>query len=80
MTYYAYILSCADATLYTGITNDLESRVAAHNSGKGAKYTRGRTPVTLVYKEACESKSAALMRESEIKKMTRGKKLKLIAR
>ena len=80
MNYFVYILKCADDTLYTGITNDLEKRLAAHNSGKGAKYTSGRFPVTLVYKEVCEDKSAASKREKAIQKMTREKKLKLISK
>jgi len=78
MSYFVYIISCADGTLYTGITNDLENRMAMHNSGKGAKYTAGRTPVLLVYKEPCEDKSTALRREQEIKKMTKKRKLQLI--
>jgi len=76
--YFVYILKCADGTLYTGITNDLENRVITHNSGKGAKYTRGRTPVTVVYQEICKSKSEALKREAEIKRMPKDKKLELI--
>jgi putative endonuclease len=79
LIYFVYILTCADRTLYTGITNDLESRVAAHNNGKGAKYTLSRLPVTLSYKEACDSKSAALKREAEIKRLTRAEKLRLVA-
>ena len=79
MNYFVYIISCADYTLYTGITNDLDSRIAAHNSGKGARYTSGRLPVSLVYSETCESKSIALRREMEIKRMTRAKKLRLIS-
>jgi len=78
LSYFVYILKCADDTLYTGITNDLESRVAAHNRGKGAKYTCGRIPVALVYKESCDNKSDALKREAQIKKMERAKKLKLM--
>ena len=75
-----YILRCSDGTLYTGITDDLPHRLAAHNSGKGAKYTRGRTPVTPVYTESCPDRSAASRREWEIKKMTRQEKLALIER
>lgn len=75
---YVYILQCADGTLYTGWTTDLESRVAAHNKGTGAKYTKPRIPVTLVYSEVFGSKSEALKRELEIKKLTRVQKLKLI--
>jgi len=69
-----------DGTLYTGITNSIIRRVAAHNNGKGAKYTRNRIPVEMVYQEECSDKSAALHREYEIKRMTRAEKLKLIAR
>lgn len=76
--YWVYILQCADDTLYTGITNDVERRVNTHNSGKGAKYTRGRRPVTIVYKEQCADKSAALRRELEIKAMPRQEKHRLI--
>ncbi len=73
-----YILECSDGTLYTGITDDLERRLKAHNSGKGAKYTRGRCPVELRYQENSESHSAALRREREIKRFTREKKWALI--
>ena len=69
-----YILECGDGTLYTGITNDLSHRLRAHQAGKGAKYTRGRGPITLRYTEACESHSQALQRELQIKKMTREQK------
>ncbi len=75
---YVYILKCNDNTLYTGWTNDLEKRIATHNSGKGAKYTRGRIPVELIYYENLNSKEEALKREREIKKLNREKKLKLI--
>ena len=78
MEYFVYILKCADGTLYTGITNDLENRVMAHNDGKAAKYTRGRLPVELAYKEASGSRSDALKRELEIKNMKKEKKIKLI--
>lgn len=74
-----YILRCGDGTLYTGMTDDFEKRLAAHRSGKGAKYTRGRAPFEAVYQEACESKSDALRREYEIKRLTRQQKLALIA-
>jgi putative endonuclease len=70
-----YLLKCADGTLYCGITNDMEKRLAAHNAGAGAKYTRGRMPVELVYLERCPDKSAALKREIEIKQMPRNEKL-----
>ena len=79
LRYFVYILKCADGTLYTGITNDMESRIAAHNSGTGAKYTRGRSPVKLVYQETCDDRSAALIRERQIKKMPKVKKLKMIS-
>jgi putative endonuclease len=79
MSYFVYILICADDTLYTGIANDLDNRVNAHNNGKGAKYTSGRNPVVLAYKETCENKSDALKRELEIKKMTRAEKHQLCA-
>jgi putative endonuclease len=75
-----YVLQCADGTLYCGITNGLEKRIAAHNAGEGAKYTRGRGPVKLHYSEPCPDKSAALRREREIKRMTRSEKLSLKAR
>lgn len=75
---YVYLLQCSDGTLYGGWTNDLESRLEAHNKGIGAKYTRGRTPVTLVYSESFETKQEATKREWQIKKLTREKKLKLI--
>lgn len=74
-----YILCCADNTLYTGITNDLEKRIAAHNAGTAAKYTGARGPVELVFAECCANKSAALKREMEIKSLVRAEKLRLIA-
>lgn len=77
--YYVYILRCADGTLYTGITDDVERRVAAHNSGKGAKYTRGRGPVEPVYREQCPDKPSALRREAAVKRLRRAEKLALIA-
>ena len=76
---FVYMLRCADGTLYTGWTNDLEKRVKAHNDGRGAKYTHARRPVTLVYSEALPSKEAALRREAAVKKLTRAQKLALIA-
>jgi len=72
------MLRCADDTLYTGITNDLENRLAAHNRGLAAKYTRARGPVKLVWVENCNSRSEALKRELAIKKLTRAEKLALI--
>lgn len=76
---YAYILRCADGTLYTGWTNDLSARLAAHNAGRGGKYTRARRPIALVYYEACETKEAAMSREWHIKRLSRANKLALIA-
>ena len=73
-----YILRCGDGSLYTGITTDVEARFAAHSSGKGAKYTRGRGPLELVYTEQCGDHSNALKREMEIKGLTREEKLELI--
>ena len=78
MTAYAYIVECSDGTLYAGWTNDLDKRVAAHNAGQGAKYTRGRRPVTLRYYEAFEDKSGAMRRESALKKLSRAEKRALI--
>lgn len=78
MKAYTYILICADGTLYTGWTNDLEKRLAAHNSGKGGKYTRARLPVRLVYYEEFERKVDAQSREWHIKQLSREKKLELI--
>ena len=75
-----YILRCGDGTLYTGITDDLPRRLQAHRSGKGAKYTRGRGPLELVYREDCPDKSAALRREYALKQLSRRGKLALIAR
>ena len=74
-----YMVRCRDGSLYTGWTNDLAARLAAHNSGRGAKYTRGRAPVTLVYAEAFPERGPALKRERQIKRMSRGEKLELIA-
>lgn len=74
---YTYMVECSDGTLYTGWTFDLQKRINAHNSGKGAKYTRSRRPVKLVYYETFDSKSEAMKREIEIKKLKRKDKLKL---
>ena len=71
-------MRCSDGTLYTGWTNNLEERIKAHNAGTASKCTRARLPVELVYSEVCESKSAAMKRECEIKKLTRAEKEKLI--
>ncbi len=76
--HYVYILLCSDGSLYTGWTTHLEKRVQTHNKGLGAKYTKGRLPVRLVYYEILSQKSQALKRERAIKKLTRGEKLSLI--
>lgn len=78
--WYLYILRCKDDTLYTGITTDVEKRLEAHRAGRGAKYTRGRTPLELVYRETCGTHSQALKREVEIKKLTRQEKQNLIGK
>ena len=75
---YTYILKCADNTLYCGWTNNLEKRVKNHNDGKGAKYTRSRLPVELVYYEEFETPNEAQKREYQIKRLTREEKLELI--
>ena len=74
---YVYMVSCADGTLYTGWTNDLDRRIAAHNAGKGGKYTRVRLPVTLVYHEEFATKEEAMSREWQIKQLSRKQKLQL---
>jgi len=77
--WYLYILECSDQTLYTGITNDLKKRIEKHNSSKeGAKYTRGRRPVKLVYSRRFRNKSRTAQEESRIKKLTRQEKIELI--
>lgn len=76
--WYIYILRCGDGSLYTGITVDIQKRLATHRSGKGAKYTRGRGPLELVYIETCPSHSDALKREIQIKSLTRSEKEKLL--
>lgn len=76
--YFVYILQCRDKTFYIGYTNDLDKRVNVHNQGLGAKYTRGRIPVKLLYFEVFKDKSKALKREFALKKMTRKQKEKLI--
>ena len=76
--YHVYIAECADATYYTGYTTDIESRARTHNEGKGAKYTRSRLPVKIVYTEAFVSKSDAMKREAAIKRMSRSEKTALI--
>jgi putative endonuclease len=80
MDYHVYILRCSDDTLYTGISSDIGKRLREHNgSPKGAKYTRSRRPVQLIYSERCETKGEALRRESAIKKLSRKQKEKLVA-
>lgn len=74
---WVYLLRCADGSLYCGWTNDLERRLRAHNEGRGAKYTRSRRPVALVWLERCGDRSAALRREREIKRMSREEKIRL---
>lgn len=76
--YFIYVMECSDGSLYTGITNDTEKRLKVHNSGKGAKYTRGRLPVKIVYREEVQTKGEALSRERQIKKLKREDKLELI--
>jgi putative endonuclease len=78
-TWQVYILRCGDGSLYTGISNDLEKRIQAHNEKRGARYTRARLPVTLVFQEEADSRSLASQREIAIKKLTRAQKLALIA-
>lgn len=75
---FVYILKCSDNTLYTGYTNDLNKRLETHNSGQGAKYTRGRRPVKIVYYEQFETKNEAMKREYYIKQLSREEKMKLI--
>ena len=76
--WYLYILRCADGSLYTGITTDVSRRLEAHRQGKGAKYTRGRGPLTLCYQEECGTHSEALKREIAVKALTRQEKERLI--
>lgn len=76
--WYLYMLRCADGSLYTGITTDVPRRLEEHLTGKGAKYTRGRGPLTLVHQESCGSHSEALKRELEVKSLTRRGKEELI--
>lgn len=78
VTFYVYILECADHSLYTGYTTDIDARVDKHNAGLGAKYTRGRRPVTLRYVEMYDTKSDALKREYAIKQLSKEAKIKLI--
>ena len=78
MSSYVYVLRCGDGSLYTGWTTDLKQRLAAHQSGKGAKYTKGRLPIEMVYFEEMSDKSAALKRENELKKLKKAEKELLI--
>lgn len=75
---FTYIVECSDGTLYTGWTNNLEKRIKSHNAGTGAKYTKSRLPVTLVYYEAFSTKQEAMKREYAVKQLTRQKKIELI--
>ena len=76
--WYLYVLRCGDGTLYTGITTDVQARFAQHQAGKGAKYTRGRGPLELVYTEECDDHSAALKRELAVKALSREEKERMI--
>jgi len=78
MSHYVYVLECADGSLYTGYTTDPERRVAEHDAGEGAKYTRGRTPVELVHTECFAVRSDAMAREHEIKQLSRAEKERLV--
>ena len=78
MEHFAYMLQCADGTIYSGYTTDLERRTAVHNRGAGAKYTRSRLPAKLVYYEAFETKQEAMKREAAFKKLTHAQKLAMI--
>ena len=78
--WFVYILNCADDTFYTGITNDLDRRIKAHNAGTASKYTRVRRPVSIVYSEEVETKGDALRRELQIKRLTRSEKMAIITK
>ncbi|WP_259519808.1 GIY-YIG nuclease family protein [Halanaeroarchaeum sp. HSR-CO] len=78
VVHHVYVLACADDTLYTGYTTDVERRVAEHNAGNGAKYTQSRTPVEVVHVESFETRSAALSREYAIKQLSRAEKDRLV--
>jgi putative endonuclease len=75
-----YVLRCRDGSLYTGVTNDLQRRLAVHNSGRGSRYTRSRRPVALVYSEKAADRGAALRREAELKRLKRAEKLAVVRR
>ena len=79
-SWHVYIVRCADDSLYTGCTNDLLKRVATHNAGKGARYTRSRRPVKVVWSVRVKDRSAALSREAKVKQLTRAEKLRLVKR
>jgi putative endonuclease len=78
MAWFVYLVRCRDGSLYTGISNDVDARVALHNQGRGARYTRSRRPVTLVYVERRRSRSTAQRREAAIKALPRGEKVAMI--
>jgi len=78
LAWFVYMLRCSDGSLYTGYTDDVQRRLSVHNSGKGAKYTRSRLPVEVVYREEVPDKSAAMRREAAIKKLTRKQKMLLM--
>jgi len=78
MTWWVYLIRCGDGTLYCGIALDVAARLEQHRAGKGARYTRGRSPLELVYREACGSRTEALRRERTIKRMPRAKKAALV--
>lgn len=80
MSWYVYMLRCRDNSLYTGYTDDVARRAAVHNAGKGAKYTKARLPVSVVYQEECPDKSSALKREYAIKQLTKAQKEALIGK
>ena len=79
MGWYVYILECADSTYYTGITTDVARRISEHEAGSGAKYTKGRGPLSLLYQEECENRSFASKREIEIKSLSKAEKLRLVS-
>ena len=78
-SWYVYIVRCADASLYTGVTNRIDARLAMHNAGRGARYTRSRLPVELVYWEPADDRSMALRREAQIKRLSADEKKSLVA-
>lgn len=78
MNWFVYVLKCGDGSLYTGITNNLTKRILAHEQGSGAKYTKGRAPFSIIYKERYKNRSDATKRELEIKKLSRQEKLELV--